>query len=465
VVFSSVVFLFYFLPIFLTLYYLSPGITAKNIVLLLASILFYMWGEPWFVSVLLAIIAVNYAMAMLIDLSDGRARTAATTAGVMANLLVLGTFKYLDFFVGIVNDVFGKVVLKIGHLGFLPLGVSFISFHAISYLVDIHRRKVAANRDPLQVAVYLSMFPQLVAGPIVRYNTIYRQLSARRATFGRASAGIRIFIIGLAQKVLIADETARIAEAVFDTAVKPSFAEAWLGVTAYTLQIYFDFMGYSNMAIGLAIAIGVRFPRNFRLPYTSRSITEFWRRWHMSLSAWFRDYVYIPLGGNRGSESRTFINLGTVFLLCGLWHGANLTFIIWGAHHGFFLILERAGLSRRLKEAPPVVAWLYALIVVMIGWIWFRARDLPRAIDMFRALAGVNGFSSLNFSTQIVLSPTTVGALLIGAVLSVVSWLPRPKWTPLSYYATDTVTIAVLFALCGITIAAGSYSPFLYFRF
>jgi D-alanyl-lipoteichoic acid acyltransferase DltB (MBOAT superfamily) len=465
VVFSSVVFLFYFLPIFFTLYYIAPGITAKNVILLSASVLFYMWGEPWFVSVLLAIIAVNYAMALLIDASDGAARTAATAAGATANLLVLGTFKYLDFFVGAVNDVFGRAVLKIGPVGFLPLGVSFISFHAISYLVDIHRRKVAANRDPLQVAVYLSMFPQLVAGPIVRYNTIYRQLDARRVTFGRASAGVRIFIIGLAQKVLIADETARIAEAVFDTAVKPSFAEAWLGVGAYTLQIYFDFMGYSNMAIGLAIAIGVRFPRNFRLPYTSRSITEFWRRWHMSLSAWFRDYVYIPLGGKRGSDSRTFVNLGTVFLLCGLWHGANWTFIIWGAHHGVFLILERAGLSRRLKSAPPAVAWLYALLVVMIGWVWFRARDFSRAIDMFRALAGVNGFASLNFSTHLVLYPTTIGALLIGAVLSVSSWLPRPRWMPLAHCAADTATIAVLFALSGIAIAAGSYSPFLYFRF
>lgn len=464
-VFSTVAFLFYFLPIFLTVYYLSPGITAKNVFLLLASLVFYAWGEPWFVFVLLAVIAVNYAMAMVIDGAHGCARTAATALGVVANLLVLGTFKYLDFFINSLKGLFGVSVLGLEPTGFLPLGVSFVSFHAISYLVDVHRRKVAANRDPLQVAVYLSMFPQLVAGPIVRYNTIYRQLSARRETFGRASAGMRIFIIGLAQKVLIADETARIAEAVFDKAVKPSFAEAWLGVGAYTLQIYFDFMGYSNMAIGLAMAIGVRFPRNFRLPYTSLSITEFWRRWHISLSAWFRDYLYIPLGGNRGSDARTYINLGTVFLLCGLWHGAHRTFIIWGIHHGFFLIIERAGLSRWLKATPFPVAWLYTLLVVMTGWVWFRAKGYSRAIEMFEGLAGLNGLSSLNFATHVALYPTTIAAMLIGAVLSVASWIPRPKLPPLPYCAADTATVAILFAMSGLAIMAGSYSPFLYFRF
>jgi alginate O-acetyltransferase complex protein AlgI len=465
VVFSTVVFLFYFLPIFLTVYFALPGITAKNVFLLLGSLLFYAWGEPWFVFVLLCVIAVNYAMAIVIDVAHDARRTAATTIAIAANLAVLGTFKYLDFFLNSVNGLFGISMFGLEPTGFLPLGVSFVSFHAISYLVDVHRGKVAANRDLLQVGVYLSMFPQLVAGPIVRYNTIARQLGARRETFGRASAGIRIFIIGLAQKVLIADEVARIAEAVFDRAVRPSFTEAWLGVGTYTLQIYFDFMGYSNMAIGLAIAIGVRFPRNFNLPYTSLSITEFWRRWHMSLSAWFRDYVYIPLGGNRVSDARTYVNLGTVFLLCGLWHGAHRTFIIWGIHHGFFLIIERAGLSRWLKAAPWPVAWLYTLLVVMTGWVWFRAKGYSRAIEMFEGLIGLNGFSSMNFSTHIVLYPTTVGAMLIGTVLSIVSWIPRPKLPPLPYYATDTVTIAVLFALSGMTIAAGSYSPFLYFRF
>jgi alginate O-acetyltransferase complex protein AlgI len=377
----------------------------------------------------------------------------------------VAAFKYLDFFVENFNAAVGVGTLNIPRLGFLPLGVSFIAFHAVSYLVDVHRRKVSANRDPLQVAVYLSMFPQLVAGPIVRYSTIYRQLAARRTTLGRASAGIRIFIIGLAQKVLIADEVARIAEAVFDKGLAPSFQEAWLGLSAYTLQIYFDFMGYSNMAIGLAIAIGVRFPRNFRLPYTSLSITEFWRRWHMSLSAWFRDYVYIPLGGNRASEGRTYVNLGTVFLLCGLWHGANWTFIIWGIHHGFFLIVERAGLSRWLKNAPSTVSWLYAILAVMTGWVWFRARDYVHAIDMFRAMAGLNGFGPLSITTNLVCYPTSIGAMVIGAILSVSSWLPRFSLVLVPRWAKDSATTGALFILSVLTVAAGSYSPFLYFRF
>jgi alginate O-acetyltransferase complex protein AlgI len=465
VVFSSVVFLMYFLPVFLAIYLVVPGTTAKNIFLLLASILFYTWGEPWFVSVLLVVIAFNYAIAVAIDASTGGLRTAATALGIAANLLVLGTFKYLDFFVENINWLFSSNVLGIPRLGFLPLGLSFIAFHAISYLVDIHRRKVFANRDPLQIAVYLSMFPQLVAGPIVRYNTIYRQLAARRVTFGRASAGIRIFIIGLAQKVLIADEVARIAEAVFDRVAAPSLLESWLGVSAYTLQIYFDFMGYSNMAIGLAIAIGVRFPRNFRLPYTSRSVTEFWRRWHMSLSAWFRDYVYIPLGGNRGSDARTYINLGTVFLLCGLWHGANWTFIIWGIHHGIFLVVERACLSRWLKAAPPALSWLYAILAVMTGWVWFRAKDYAHAIDMFGAMAGLNGFAPISMTTNLVLYPTTVGAMVIGAMLAAASWLPRLDFVSVHRWAADTARTGVLFILSGLAVAAGSYSPFLYFRF
>ena len=226
----------------------------------------------------------------------------------------------------------------------LPLGISFFTFHAISYLIDVHRGGVAPNRNLLSVAIYIAMFPQLVAGPIIRYHTIARRLTGRRMTLGRVSAGLRIFVIGLAQKVLIADEVARVAEAVFDKLAAPSLAEAWLGLGAYTIQIYFDFCGYSNMAIGLGLALGFAFPRNFRLPYTARSITEFWRRWHISLSQWLRDYLYIPLGGSRGTAAGTYRNLILVFLVCGLWHGANWTFVIWGAHHGAFSSSSARGL-------------------------------------------------------------------------------------------------------------------------
>src|SRR5665213_1561583 len=260
--FPSIAFLFYFLPLFFIAYCAAPGIAAKNVVLLLASLLFYAWGEPWFVMVLLGQIALNYGAALIIAANDGRRRSLATAAAVSLNRALLGLFKYADFVVGALNIALpAGASFALPGLA-LPLGISFFTFHSISYLIDVHRREVAANRNPLQVAVYLAMFPQLVAGPIIRYHTISRQLAARRMTLGRASAGLRIFIIGLAQKVLIADELARIAETVFDKVGQPTFAEAWLGLGAYTIQIYFDFAGYSNMAIGLGLSLGFAFPRN-----------------------------------------------------------------------------------------------------------------------------------------------------------------------------------------------------------
>jgi alginate O-acetyltransferase complex protein AlgI len=303
--FPSIPFLFYFLPLFFAVYCVAPGIAAKNFFLLLASLAFYAWGEPRFVILLLAQIALNYGAALIIETREGSQRRLATSVAAGLNLAMLGVFKYADFFVGTLNAALpAGMSFALPGLA-LPLGISFFTFHSISYLIDVHRREVKANRSPLQVAVYIAMFPQLVAGPIIRYHTIARQLAARRMALGRASAGFRIFVIGLAQKTLIADEVARIAEAVFDKAANPGFGEAWLGLAAYTVQIYFDFAGYSNMAIGLGLALGFAFPRNFALPYTARSISEFWRRWHISLSQWLRDYLYVPLGGSRGSVIET----------------------------------------------------------------------------------------------------------------------------------------------------------------
>ena len=472
-IFSSIAFLFYFLPTVLVVHTVAPGTTLKNVLLLLASLFFYAWGEPWFVLVLAGQIALNYGAALAIDASDGPRRKRATAAGVAANLLILGLFKYADFAVATVNAVLpsGSSSFALPGLA-LPLGISFFTFHAISYLIDVQRRQVAANRDPLQVAVYIAMFPQLVAGPIIRYRTIAHQLGRRRFTLGRGSAGMRIFVIGLAQKVLIADEVARIAEAVFDSAGHPRCLEAWLGLSAYTLQIYFDFAGYSNMAIGLGLALGFAFPRNFRLPYTARSITEFWRRWHISLSQWLRDYLYIPLGGNRGSAAATYRNLWLVFLLCGLWHGANWTFVVWGAHHGAFLVIERAGLGRTLARAPFLLARLYALLAVMSGWVWFRARDFDHALAFFASLAGVHGWSDLGMATHIVLNPATAAGLAIGGVLALAridtgrlfDLLPRRIVGP-AFAGADTLATILFFGFSLLSVAAGSYSPFLYFRF
>jgi D-alanyl-lipoteichoic acid acyltransferase DltB (MBOAT superfamily) len=320
--FTSVTFLFFFLPLVVLGNLLGMTIPIRNLFLLAASLLFYFWGEPWFMAVMLVSIGINYIGGLAIAAAAGRRRRIALGVAIAGNLSVLAIFKYADFIVQNINRLLPSAwdvpLLGIG----LPLGISFFTFQGISYLIDVHRGDVPVERNPLYLGLYVAMFPQLVAGPIVRFETMARQLRARRTTLGRASIGARIFVIGLAQKVLIANELAPLADAGF-AAPHPGMAEAWLGLTAYTLQIYFDFAGYSNMAIGLGIVFGFNFPRNFRLPYRSGSVTEFWRRWHISLSTWFRDYLYIPLGGNRRSAMRTYCNLATVFLLCGLWHGGS----------------------------------------------------------------------------------------------------------------------------------------------
>src|ERR1700760_1171533 len=388
-VFSSITFLFYFLPIFLAAYFLTPTIQGKNVITLLFSLVFYAWGEPRFVIVLLISIAFNFCAGLLIDSREGPTRRLALAVAVAGNLLLLGVFKYANF----ITANLTSVLHPLGARSFatdiaLPLGISFFTFHCLSYIIDVYRRRFRANRNPIDIALYISLFPQLVAGPIVRYKTVACQLDARRFTLGRASVGARIFIIGLAQKVLVADVVAPLVQVAFDQVHGRSLVEAWIGLIAYTVQIYFDFAGYSNMAIGLGIVLGFTFPRNFRMPYTSLSITEFWRRWHMSLSSWLRDYLYIPLGGNRGSNAQTYRNLVMVFLLCGLWHGANWTFVLWGAWHGAFLVIERLGLKSVLARLSAPAAWAYALLAVMGGWVLFRSANLTEAISYYASLVG-----------------------------------------------------------------------------
>jgi len=473
-VFSSIPFLFYFLPVFLSAYFLSPGILLKNVSLLAFSLIFYAWGEPWFVFFMILSIALNYMIGLGFETADSRLRAVNLAIGVATNLAFLAYFKYSTFLVDNWNHVFGDAIRLEPILPpTLPIGISFFTFQAISYLIDAWRREVHVERNPLHVAVYISMFPQLVAGPIVRFRTVSRQLHQRRTTFGRAATGLRIFLIGLAQKVLIADEVARIADAVFDSAQNPAFQEAWLGVTAYTVQIYFDFAGYSNMAIGIGIVLGFTFPRNFRLPYTSLSVTEFWRRWHMSLSAWFRDYLYIPLGGSRGSRLATYCNLVTVFVLVGLWHGASWNFIVWGIHHGAFLVAERAGLRGILQRGPAMTQWGYTLLAVMSGWVWFRAPDLSAAGSMFAGMVGLNGFGNMNIPTYLAVYPVSVAALVAGAGLAILLRdrthdRPNPLATlarlfhPRMAYATMFLAMV---AISVLKVANNTYSPFLYFRF
>ncbi|MCL8384190.1 MBOAT family O-acyltransferase [Xanthobacter aminoxidans] len=466
--FASIEFLFYFFPLFLVAYFSAKTITTRNYIFLAFSLVFYSAGYTPHILILLASVAANFFLAKAIEVREGAERKRVLALGVTLNLLLLGVFKYTGFLAENLNALIepAGLLLPVPQIS-LPLGISFYSFHAISYLADIYKKKVHANRDPAQFALYMCMFPQLVAGPIVRYATVARQLSQRRVTLGRFSAGARLFVIGLAWKVLIADEVARLVDGVFDTTTHPTFVEAWLGLYAYTVQIYFDFAGYSTMAVGLGIMVGFVLPRNFRLPYTAHSITDFWRRWHMSLSAFLRDYLYIPLGGNRRGEMRTYINLSVVFLLCGLWHGASWTFVIWGAHHGAFLIIERAFLGRWLKRMPGVVSHLYTVLVVMIGWVWFRADSLPGAIDMFHGLAGLNGFSRASMALGFGLTPLAIIALVVGGLIGFFRW---PRWKILSGEGTmarvaDFALIAVLMLASVAWVGGTNGTPFLYYRF
>jgi len=466
VVFSSVSFLFYFLPAFLLAYFLAPP-AARNPVLFAASLLFYAWGEGAYVLVLLGYLAFNYGCGLLIGSLEGGARKAALAFGLAADLSGLVCFKY----VVLVAGLFPAGALP----EHLPAGISFYTFHSISYLVDVYRKSAAAERSVLSLAVYLAMFPQLIAGPIIRFKDICAEIHRRDHGWEQAYSGFRQLFAGLAQKVLIADNVGPIADAAFNAdPAQLTTGFAWLGLAAYTFQLYFDFAGYSNMAIGMGRIMGLSYPMNFDLPYCSKSITEFWRRWHISLSTWFRDYLYIPLGGNRVSRSRTFVNLLAVFVLCGLWHGAAFSFVVWGLYHGAFLILERTRFGAALEARPPALRHAYALLVVAIGWVFFRAPTLPGALDYLRAMFCLGGTCAPSVPEELLrLTPWHALWLAVAAALATplralfgVALSLRaqpalgagPRWS-------RTAGSAALLLLSAMALAGGTYNAFLYFRF
>ena len=484
-VFSSISFLFYFLPLFLLSYWLLPW---RNAVLMVASLFFYTWGEAKNLPLLLISITANYAFGLWI----GRAQERGARVGIpfalaiSFNLLALGYYKYAHFALRSVADVWmgltGQVVLVPEAVAqqSLPLGISFFTFHAISYLVDVYRRKTPAEKSLTALFTYIVMFPQLVAGPIVRFSAVARQLHHRRFSWARSELGMRFFVLGLAQKVLLANTLALCADKVFSLPLESlSTGIAWLGIVTYSLQIYFDFAGYSLMAIGLGLACGFAFPRNFNLPYAAQSLTEFWRRWHMSLSRWFRDYVYIPLGGNRGSSWRTGFNLFTVFFLCGLWHGANWTFVLWGILHGVFLVLERIGLSRLLALCPALLRHGYTLLVVMLAWVLFRSESVTQALHYVGALLGQQNSDAattakLIFETQpfaSFLTPSLLLSLVCGLLLATGLW--RRFWQQCRSRVVPTrlaqvlegSALLTLLLLSAMSLASGVYNPFIYFRF
>ncbi len=521
--FSSAIFVFLFLPLLLALYFVVHA-RLRNTLLLVASMLFYAWGEPVMSVVMVASITANYVFGLWVDAARARGRGKGVIAvATVFNLGLLVVFKYADW----IWDTLGTVLVAVGVLHApparigsflgpdsalrvvllnpdatirLPIGISFFTFQAFSYVIDVYRREGAVNKNPLDIALYVSLFPQLIAGPIVRYRDVAEQIVQRVVTLEGFAEGVRRFVIGLGKKMLIANLCAEACDKVFGAAGVPGIpaaeltpAVAWLGIVAYTLQIYFDFSGYSDMAIGLGRMFGFTFLENFNYPYISRSITEFWRRWHISLSTWFRDYLYIPLGGNRGSKASTYRNLVLVFFLCGLWHGANFTFVVWGLYHGAFLVIERAGLGKWLDKRPAILRHAYTLLVVVVGWVFFRATTMAYALSYLAAMFGlVNGSQTIHFeypplqdewiAASLVhpvalyatsLTWTAIAAGIIGSI----PWLPSVRrftarlaergrtGTWLSLEIAGMAGLALVFVCVAMELAGGAYNPFIYFRF
>ncbi len=480
-VFASPIFLFLFLPLVLAGYFGLPRRWA-NAVLLVASLCFYVWGEGPYGAIAVSSIAFNWLVGRKLgDAQSAAARRRWLSLGVGGNLTLLAIFKYANFAVANLNLALAALHLETISLATitLPLGISFFTFHAISYLVDIHRRNAVPQPRPGSFALYILLFPQLIAGPIIRYKDIAGQILARDRRFQDLAEGTRRFVLGLGKKMLVANTLGRVADQIF--AISPAELAApiaWLGLVCYALQIYFDFSGYSDMAIGLMRIFGFRVLENFNYPYISQSVREFWRRWHISLSNFFRDYLYIPLGGNERGNARTYVNLLLVFLLCGLWHGASWTFVLWGGWHGTFLIAERAGLDKVLARTWRPLRHLYALAAVVGGWVLFRCDTLTHASAYYVTLVGMGtheAVATLKYPPRMLLdnlTGVTIAAALIGA-MPVWCWLlarleggerVHPRLAAL-FLAGEWLWLAAVFIASCVYLAAGTYNPFIYFRF
>ena len=463
--FSSIVFLFTFLPIVLILYYVLPR-QFKNPVLLLASLLFYAWGEPIYLFLMMFSILFNYISGLDIarNLGNKRAARKSLIFNVVVNLCVLGFFKYEGFVLNSLNAVL-PVEIPFQEVA-LPVGISFYTFQILSYIIDVYRRNVPVQKNLMDFALYVTMFPQLIAGPIVKYAEIDEQLHVREENWGRFGEGVMYFIRGLAKKVLLANTVGMIYTNVSGMAPEDvSVVTAWLGCLAYTFQIYFDFSGYSDMAVGLGKMFGFEFPWNFNYPYIAQSVTEFWRRWHISLSSWFREYVYIPLGGNRVPVPKHIRNLLVVWLLTGLWHGAAWNFVAWGLYYGVILIFEKYFFHRVLDKLPEVLRHIYSLVLVMVGWVLFFSPSFAGALEYLKLMFGAGGHGFMD-GEALYLLISNLGLWVIAIVSS----------TPLVYGVyeryvgrrkpvADVVIYAGMFLLCVAYLVTETYNPFLYFRF
>ena len=465
--FSSLTFLTLFLPVVIFLYYLADK-KYRNIVLCLASLLFYAWGEPKFIFLMIISIVANYWLARFIGKAKSRHRRLLLVAAVIFNIGLLGFFKYFNFGISILESVTGAQLNL--PLIELPIGISFYTFQILSYIIDVYRGKVKAQKNIVTLATYIALFPQLIAGPIVQYSDVEKQLTSRKESVDLFIAGAKRFILGLAKKVIIANKVAIIADTLYAQPIAElSTTGLWLAAIAYTLQIYFDFSGYSDMAIGLGKMFGFNFLENFNYPYIATSVKEFWRRWHISLSKWFRDYIYIPLGGNRVSKAKWVRNILVVWLLTGIWHGANWNFIIWGIYYGVILLFEGTLLAKPLSKLPKPLRYVLTMLVVLVGWTIFRVEDLALLGEILGKMFGIGSSFALseafynNYSLIVSLPFMLVGIIFATPYLRMAFAKMEQKWgwlIPVKY-----LLCLALLALSMILLISNAYNPFIYFRF
>ena len=468
-VFSSLIFLFFFLPAVLFCYYIVPQkfIRVRNAVLLLFSLFFYFYGEPRLIGMLIFSILMNYLFGLSMR---GTYRKPLLILCVIANLSLLGVFKYLNFFISTADSLLGLSIPVTGIV--MPIGISFYTFQALSYVIDVYRREVPPQHDPFSLALYVSMFPQLIAGPIVRYTTIADQLDNRRESTDMFAYGIKRFVTGLAKKVLLANTIGQVWTQLSAMEVSSmSVVGTWVGALAFTFQIYFDFSAYSDMAIGLGQMLGFKFLENFDYPYISKSITEFWRRWHISLGTWFREYVYIPLGGNRKGLIRQIFNLLIVWFCTGFWHGASWNFLIWGGYYGVLLIIEKLFLLKVLKKIPAFFSHVYTLFFVVIGWVIFGFDDMTKGWEYLKGMFGFGGLQLVdNMSLYLLLSNLVLILILIVASTplpaklgrKIMSLVQTKTWAAM---IIENVFIIAIFVISVAFLVNSTYNPFLYFRF
>lgn len=464
-VFSSTVFLFLFLPITVIAYYLVRK-DYRNYLLLLASIVFYSWGEPKHILLLLILTIINYCIGRLFAKVKRQYAKIILIAGIVVNVGSLVYYKYSAFFVGFIGSLFGIDMRDsfVVYKGAMPIGISFFVFQILSYVIDVYRGDVPPQKDITKLGLYIMLFPQMIAGPIVRYSDVMDQIECRDISFDKTHTGIKRFILGFSKKILIANSAAKIADYAFSYQ-QSSMALAWFGAIAYMIQIYFDFSGYSDMAIGLGKIFGFDFIENFNFPYLSRSIKEFWRRWHISLSSWFKDYLYIPLGGNRKGKIRTYINLVIVFAVTGLWHGASVSFLCWGLYYAVFLIIERVGFGEVLDRMPRFVSRVYSLLVILIGWVLFRADTLSAAVAY---IATMFNFRSFDFASVFGIANVELvfwwvtGIVLVSPLYHRFRpWLKKKCGNSI---IGDCVSLCI-FTISELYMIGSDFNPFIYFRF